>query len=292
MNILSKNNPLIFQHAHAYEISAIPYTTFARFFEWFREISDIENAQTAQFLQTILHQPKSIPPDIPLSYKLAQAQAHIQSPSLQALKQALATVLPEIEDIYLQYHPKLQLMVRYHGNSMLYQQLSNSIRNWVALVGDIVRRLCLLNPESLFPCLEGDGVLLIDAIDHQLDQNMAQVMLKRLNQAFPRLQIIASGNRSELLEQASEFQCLKLENKQLSPIQLEPLQHLFDVIYQNLANHEATSGSTEPIAAEPQDLSVAELFTQIQQQLSPEQQQHLITLLSAEDDASSANPLT
>ena len=164
MNILSKNNPLIFQHAHAYEISAIPYTTFARFFEWFREISDIENAQTAQFLQTILHQPKSMPPDIPLSYKLAQAQAHIQSPSLQALKQALATVLPEIEDLYLQYHPKLQLMVRYHGNSMLYQQLSNSIRNWVALVGDIVRRLCLLNPESLFPCLEGDGVLLLSLI--------------------------------------------------------------------------------------------------------------------------------
>ena len=53
MNILSKNNPLIFQHAHAYEISAIPYTTFARFFEWFREISDIENAQTAQFLSLI-----------------------------------------------------------------------------------------------------------------------------------------------------------------------------------------------------------------------------------------------
>ena len=233
-----------------------------------------------------------MPPDIPLSYKLAQAQAHIQSPNLQALKQALATVLPEIEDIYLQYHPKLQLMVRYHGNSMLYQQLSNSIRNWVALVGDIVRRLCLLNPESLFPCLEGDGVLLIDAIDHQLDQNMAQVILKRLNQAFPRLQIIASGNRSELLEQASEFQCLKLENKQLSLIQLEPLQHQFDVIYQNLANHEATSGTIEPIAAEPQDLSVAELFAQIQQQLSPEQQQHLIALLSAEDDASSANPLT
>ena len=35
----------------------------------------------------------------------------------------------------------------------------------------------LLNPESLFPCLEGDGVLLIDTIDHQLDQNMAQVIL-------------------------------------------------------------------------------------------------------------------
>ena len=292
MNILSKNNPLIFQHAHAYEISAIPYTTFARFFEWFREISDIENAKTAQFLQSIVQQPKSMPPDIPLSYKLAQAQVQIQSPSLQALKQALATVLPEIEDIYLQYHPKLQLMVRYKGCHLLYQQLSNSIRNWVALVGDVVRRLCLLNPESLFPCLEGDGVLLIDAIDHQLDQNTAQVILMRLHQAFPRLQIIATGNRNELLEQATAFQCLKLVNKQLHPIQLGQLHQQFDTIYQNLVTPETSHATDETITSEPQDANVDELYAQIQQQLSPEQQQILIRMLTTEDDASSTNPLS
>lgn len=292
MNILSKNNPLIFQHTNAYEISAIPYTTFARFFEWFREISDIENAQTAQLLQKILHLPKSMPPDTSLSYQLVQAQAHIHSPSLQALKQALTTVLPEIEDIYLQYHPKLQLMVRYHGSSMLYPQLSNSMRNWVALVGDIVRRLCLLNPESLFPCLEGDGVLLIDAIDHQLDQNTAQVILKRLNQAFPRLQIIATGNRSELLEQASEFQCLKLEHTQVHNIQLHPLQDQFDTIYQNLSLHEERMDSHDSITSEPQEVSADAIFIQIQQQLAPEQQRRLIELLSAEDDASSQNQLS
>ena len=47
VNLLNKNNPAIFQPAHAYEISAIPFTTFSRFFEWFREICDIENAQSA-----------------------------------------------------------------------------------------------------------------------------------------------------------------------------------------------------------------------------------------------------
>ncbi len=126
MNILSKNNPLIFQHAHAYEISAIPYTTFARFLSGFVKSAILKMRKLHSFSNN-MHQPKSMPPDIPLSYKLAQAQAHVQSPSLQALKQALATVLPEIEDLYLQYHPKLQLMVRYHGNSMLLSTAFQSV---------------------------------------------------------------------------------------------------------------------------------------------------------------------
>lgn len=93
-------------------------------------------------------------------------------------------------------------MVTFQGKAMQFQQLSNSLRNLTALIGDIVRRLCLLNPASLYPCEEGEGILLIDAVDHQLDQNMAQAILPRPHQAFPRLQIIASGNRPELLEQA------------------------------------------------------------------------------------------
>ena len=57
MNIQSKNNPAVFQTSHAYEISTIPYTTFNRFFEWFREISDIENAQIAQLFQQLVSNP-------------------------------------------------------------------------------------------------------------------------------------------------------------------------------------------------------------------------------------------
>ena len=78
-------------------------------------------------------------------------------------------------------------MVRYQDHTFSFQQLSSSIRNWIALVGDVVRRLCLLNPHSLFPCQEGTGILLIDEIDHQLDQDMAAVILPRLHQAFPNL---------------------------------------------------------------------------------------------------------
>ena len=292
MNILSKNNPLIFQSAHAYEISAIPFTTFSRFFEWLREVSDIENAQIAQLFQQLLCNPslqKNKEPDF--LQHLLHAQKQMHSPHLDALKQALTTVIPALEDLFVQYQPKLQLMVRYQGKSMLYQQLSNSVKNWIALVGDIVRRLCLLNPNSLYPCLEGDGILLIDAIDHQLDQNTAQVILPRLHQAFPRLQIIATGNRSELLEHAAEYQCLKIENKQIFDIQLQPLQDKFDRIYENLAFNDEVMETDRLLEPVLDNVTPQSLWQHIQQHLSPEQQNELLGLMNAQDDTSSQQSL-
>lgn len=287
VNLLSKNNPVILQSAHAYEITAIPFTTFARFFEWFREISDIENAQSAKIMDQILaralQQPENIRGD-ELARQIEKAQAHLHAPNLSALKQALSLILPEVSQIYLKYQPKLQLMVTYQQQTFSFQQLPNSIRNWIALVGDIVRRLCLLNPNSLFPCHEGTGILLIDAIDHQLDQEMAAVILSRLHQAFPNLQIIATGNRPELLEQAHAFQCLKLENKQLYPIHLESMKTQFDQIYAELELQRNKDISPEDTLLETVTEPVTPLavLQMIQQQLNPEQQQELLALLTQE----------
>lgn len=287
VNLLSKNNPVILQSAHAYEIAAIPFTTFARFFEWFREISDIENAQSAKIMDQILaralQQPENIGGD-KLARQIEKAQAHLHAPNLTALKQALSLVLPEVSQIYLKYQPKLQLMVTYQQQTFSFQQLPNSIRNWIALVGDIVRRLCLLNPNSLFPCQEGTGILLIDAIDHQLDQEMAAVILSRLHQAFPNLQIIATGNRPELLEQAHAFQCLKLENKQLHPIHLESMKTQFDQIYAELELQRNKDISPEDTLLETvtEPITPLAVLQMIQQQLNPEQQQELLALLAQE----------
>lgn len=287
VNLLSKNNPAILQSAHAYEIAAIPFTTFARFFEWFREISDIENAQSAKIMDQILaralQQPENSRGD-ELARQIEKAQAHLHAPNLTALKQALSLIMPEVSQIYLKYQPKLQLMVTYQQQTFSFQQLPNSIRNWIALVGDIVRRLCLLNTNSLFPCQEGTGVLLIDAIDHQLDQEMAAVILSRLHQAFPNLQIIATGNRPELLEQAHAFQCLKLENKQLHPIHLESMKTQFDQIYAELELQQNKDISPEDTLLETvtEPITPLAVLQMIQQQLNPEQQQELLALLAQE----------
>lgn len=123
----------------------------------------------------------------------------------------------------------------------------------------------MLNPHCFDPCLEGEGILLIDQIEHQLDQNMSAEILERLHQAFPRLQIIASGNRDELLEHALEYQCFRLGDKEIYEINLEKSQQQLSQLYNEL------SQSSHSLAAESTLIrirnlvsKVDELFHQIQ----------------------------
>jgi len=179
---------------------------------------------------------------------LFQARSQLHAPNLQALKKALKIITPEITDIYLEYQPKLQLMVVYKNQTMIYQQLSNTVKNWIGLVGDLVRRMCLLNPLSLYPCEEGDGILLIDQIDADLDQYSLQVILDRLNQAFPRLQIIASASHEDLLDQADEYQCFKLQDKQLHEIKNDTVWQEYQHIYESLIKESPESKEQELLA--------------------------------------------
>lgn len=293
INLLSKNNPIVFQAAHAYEVAAIPFTTFSRFFEWFREISDLENAQTAQLFQQLMRDKLHLGPHLqPENVPNTLFQAHVQlhAPCLKALKDSLKILVPELQDIFVQYQPKLQLMVNYQGKVMQFQQLSSSQKNWIALIGDIVRRMCLLNPLSLYPCLEGDGVLMIDAIDEQLDQNHCSQILQHLHQAFPRLQIIATGNRTELLENAAAYQCLQLGPQGVQDIMLQPLQQQFDQIYAELSQISLSGAATlEQLSDEPALSAAQQLYAQIQQ-LSPEAQTELQQLWQQANDSSFKDP--
>lgn len=291
VNLINKNNPAIFQAGNAYEISTIPYTTFTRFFEWFREISDIENAQTTDLVSRLINSKKSNDRHQDLSAALIHAYNQMHAPSLSALKETLTKIFPELTNIYIQYLPKLQLMVTYKGKTMMFQQLSNSLKNWIALVGDIVRRMCLLNPSSLHPCLEGDGILLIDEIDQQLDQDECATILARLNQAFPHLQIIATGNRTELLEQASDYQCLQLENQQLHPIMPPEFTIKFEEIYQNLAINEDVNTSDNIETLQDSTETPQSIYQLIHEKLSDEQRQDLISLLTNNTNINSEQKL-
>ena len=291
INILSKNNPLVLQAHNAYELATISYTTFTRFFEWLREICDIENAQTAQLFQKIL-QHKDLAnraaPDLQSIFSQAHSQLH--APSLQALKTTLKIVIPEVSDLYLEYQPRLQLMVTYKNQTLSYQQLSNTLKNWIGLVGDIVRRMCLLNPMSLYPCTEGDGILLIDQIDAGLDQHSILMILDRMRTAFPRLQIIASSSHTELLEQADEYQCFQLENKQLHEIKINSAWQEYQHIYENLLKNLPETTEQELLEPNIQQNNAQQMFQQFQH-LTEEQQMELKRLIQSGDDLSSHESL-
>ncbi len=307
INLLSKNNPSIFQSYAAYEYAAIPFTTFARFFEWLREVSDIENAHSALLFQQLI-EAKPLPSEETFSEAqsedhldaaLSQIHAQQHSPHLNALKNCLSTIFPELTDIYIDYHPKLQLMVCYADQTFLYQQLPSSLKIWIALVGDVVRRLCLLNPLSLYPCQEGEGILLIDEIDQGLDQDNCSMILDRLHQAFPQLQIIATGQRSELLDNAHAFQYFRLEDQHLTPLKHQETWQHYENLYQQLqqgrnnphhANNPLNAGGAQSVGACEEALqdeqSKAQLIFEQIQQLSEIEQHELSRLMHVDDDPS------
>lgn len=287
-NLLSKNNPIVFQNHSAYENTAIPYTTYARFFEWLREISDIENAQTSHLLKQLLFNQRTQKTDAVtdgLLQKLLEAHAKMHAPSLHALKSTLNIVFPDLTDIYIDYLPKLQLMITLKDQTFAFSQLSNSMKNWIVLIGDVVRRLCLLNPNQLYPCLEGDGILLIDNIDAQLDQDMTQNILNKLHQAFPRVQIIATGTSEDLLEYAQDYQYLKLEHKKLISVDLSTHNHDFDLLFQNLLQHIEPVENESVLEPESLSLDAQTMFEQFQV-MSPEQQNNFLQLIQSGDRVS------
>lgn len=268
VNLLSKNNPQVLQPIHAYDLAHIPYTTFSRFFEWLREMHDVENAHSAAYVEHLSQ----------IDLDSFQAHFHMQPlrPHLTALKKSLNTVLPEVEDLILEYQPKIQLKVKLRGQVLLYQQLSNSLKVWIALVGDVVRRLCVLNPQQLEPCVMGDGILMIDQIEQQLDEPHSFEILSRLEQAFPKLQIIVSSSQPELLQQKNRYHYLQFQDLELKPLhtQAQILDEQYSQLYAHLLQDEEALAISEPLS--DQQACYNQLLSQIQNDLTPEQKQQLL----------------
>ncbi len=159
------------------------------------------------------------------------------------------------------------------------------------MVGDIVRRLCLLNPLSLNPCLEGEGVLLIDQIDSQLDALHCSEILNRLHQAFPRLQIIVTGSREELLEHAVTYQCLKLEHGKVTQLDLNTTQQQLEHLYTLLQRDETVPHvDTLPLDTQPSITQIDSLYQQIQS-LNEQQKIELLRMIHTGDTSEETSSL-
>lgn len=104
VNLQSKNAPGTLQDLAAYDLTAIPYTTFARFFEWLREISDVENAHSAHIVRRLIGNDFSQQNQSEVLQQLQQELMNhpkqLSAPNLYALKKSLHTIFPELNDIY------------------------------------------------------------------------------------------------------------------------------------------------------------------------------------------------
>lgn len=111
----------------------------------------------------------------------------------------ILTFLPEFKWIKLVYGDDDYKILLKKGTAELdIQQLSQGEKTIFTLVGDLARRLILLNPNSAKPLL-GYGIVLIDEIDLHLHPQWQQTIIERLTSTFPNVQFVVTTHSPQVL---------------------------------------------------------------------------------------------
>ncbi|NLD91383.1 MAG: AAA family ATPase [Fibrobacter sp.] len=170
-----------------YEDTLKGNAAFRLFFEWFREREDIENENRRYLNDTVK----------PEGFDFPDRQ-------LQAVRTALESFLPEYQDYAIRRNP-LRMTVKKNGIEYRLDTLSAGETSFIALIGDIARRLAIANPDSNTP-LSGDGIVMIDEIDLHLHPTWQRRAISRLKEVFSGIQFIVTTHSPQVLSEVEPQQ--------------------------------------------------------------------------------------
>lgn len=177
-----------FLQLDGYDKSLSQGVDFRRFFEWFREREDTENE--SRLSDDILEQLKDVLGDNQeLWSKLNQLKASSKDRQLTAVRSAIYKFMPELSNLKVRRKPRLHMSVDKNGQSLNVAQLSQGEKSLMALIGDIARRLAVMNPAMENP-LKGDGIVLIDEVDMHLHPQWQRTLIVQLTTTFPNCQFV------------------------------------------------------------------------------------------------------
>lgn len=177
-----------FMQLDGYDKSLSQGVDFSRFFKWFREREDTENESGLS--DDMLKQIRSVLGDDKETWaKLSQLKASNRDRQLTAVRSAIYRFMPGFSNLRVNRKPRLHMSIDKNNQSLDVAQLSQGEKSLMALIGDIARRLAVMNP-SLENPLEGDGIVLIDEVDMHLHPKWQRSVVNRLSLTFPNCQFV------------------------------------------------------------------------------------------------------
>ena len=206
----------------AYENALNPEYDFRDFFEWFRYREDIEN-QTAPHVSVMRLLEKHTDKQGDVYKNMLQEQKKLQDKALTCAREAITFFLSQgepssFDKLYIERSPALSMMINKNGSYLSIDQLSYGERSILTMVGDIARRLTMLNP-SLEDPLQGDGIILIDEPETHLHPRWQQRILTNLEKMFPNVQFIVTTHSHLLLTTVKKEQIVVLtDDNAVTPI--------------------------------------------------------------------------
>lgn len=187
--------PHIFEPFETYENSLRGDANFRSFFEWYRNQEDIENERVKEQINLF-------------NYK--DHMLFRPDRELDAVRNAIYKFMPEFNKIRVRRNP-LQMVVEKKGEQLAVNQLSDGEKTYIALVGDLCRRLVLANPTLENP-LEGEGIVLIDELDLHLHPQWQTEITTRLCETFPNVQFIVTTHSPLVITNVQTHQLRIMSN--------------------------------------------------------------------------------
>lgn len=226
-----------FLQIDGYDNSLNQGVDFRRFFEWFREREDSENESGIS--QEILDQLTNLIKEKPHFWKqLEELNASSKDRQLTAVRSAISRFMPSFENLKVRRKPRLHMSIDKQGKTFNVLQLSQGEKSLIALVGDIARRLSMMNP-SLENPLEGDGVIMIDEVDMHLHPTWQRTIIQRLTDTFPNCQFVLTTHSPLVISDTKEVLVYSLD-EQLNTVPSQFGQDvnsvLLDVMDTNIRN--------------------------------------------------------
>ena len=213
---------------------------FKLFFRWFKYFQDVQNASDKQY-QNILTSIDKLQAELDselvvemekkaelegkenefltsfkqdkkeqiktLENEMTNSDISQSSQVTNHVTKAIYKSMPDFKKLRIQYNP-LDMLIDKKEITLSVLQLSQGEKSLLALVGDIARRLVLLNP-SLDDPLKGNGIVLIDEIDLHLHPKWQQTIIPNLLNTFPNVQFIITTH-SPLVLTTVHHTCIRI----------------------------------------------------------------------------------
>lgn len=160
-------------------------TDFRGFFAWFRDREDAENERIRD-------------------------ESAYRDRALLAVRAAVQS-FTGFTELRIRRKPSLRMTVKKGGAELNVLQLSDGEKCLLALVGDLARRLSLLNTDTDNP-LRGDGVVLIDEIDLHLHPKWQRSVVASLERTFPHCQFIITTHSPQVVGELAPESVLLLRD--------------------------------------------------------------------------------
>lgn len=189
---------------------------FRRFFEWFREREDSENESGIS--QDVLEKlAATLDEESDIWKTLSGLKASSRDRQLTAVRTAIAHFMPEFSDLRVRRKPRLHMSVTKQGETLNVAQLSQGEKSLMALIGDIARRLAMMNP-SLENPLTGDGIVLIDEVDMHLHPKWQRTLIARLTTTFPNCQFVLTTHSPLVISDNKSLLVYLLDDGEITPV--------------------------------------------------------------------------